>query len=259
MKRTMPIGWLLCAVLLVQADLGSASCSRCQLDGSPCPAGGVACTNTLDPFQFGTTECGQVPGCGNERFTNGAATCGVGDFADCAPLGACCRPDGSCAEASQNLCEVDGFYAGDGTTCGGTVCPVVGGGCCSRFSGSCTPKTEAFCVAFGSFGGDFYLGDGTTCSDGACGCCQCDCPAGTDACIPTNAIGGCITACQDAGCSFPAGNTGDVCVAPDLCARNTPTPAPAVAPATSSSGVVIIALVLLAAGVLSILRSRAPE
>jgi hypothetical protein len=73
-------------------------------------------------------------------------------------------------QATQNLCEVDGFYAGDGTMCDSVECPVVGGACCSRFSGSCIAKTEAFCVAFGSFGGDYYLGDGSVCEDGACGC-----------------------------------------------------------------------------------------
>ncbi len=229
-----------------------AQCARCQMGGVPCPPGEVACT-TADTLQFGTTECSQVPGCGAERSSDGGATCGLGAFADCAPLGACCRPDGSCSEASQNLCEVDGFFAGEGTTCNGFVCPVVGGACCSRFSGSCERATEPFCVAFGSFGGNFYLGDGSECSDGACGCCQCDCPAG-GSCIQAMEIGGCVTACQDAGCSFPAGATGDVCVGPEVCARNTPVPSPVVAPTASNSGLAVIVALLVVAGSFSIVR-----
>jgi hypothetical protein len=250
--RTLLRVLILVGLTIAWQPSADAQCMRCENEGVPCPAGNAACTSDTGPTQFGGTECSQIPGCPSQTFSDNGATCGVGDFADCGPLGACCRPDGTCVEATQNLCEVDGFYAGDGTTCGGFECPVVGGACCSRFSGSCVAKTEAFCVAFGSFGGDYYLGDGSVCEDGVCGCCECNCEGGGPSCVQPLAVGGCVTACEAANCPFQAGMTGDFCVNNAECARR----AQQAIPTVSSRGLVLAASALLLLGVLAVLRRR---
>jgi hypothetical protein len=238
---------------LTLALLGSADaqCKQCRNDGAPCPAGNAGCTSDIGPTQFGGTECSQIPGCPSQTFTNNAATCGAGEFSECGPLGACCRPDGSCVQATQNLCEADGLYAGDGTVCGAFACPVVGGACCSRFSGSCVRKTEAFCEAFGSFGGDYYLGDGSVCEDGVCGCCQCTCDGGPS-CVPPRVVGGCVTACDEVNCSFKAGATGDFCASDAECVRRQIEGVPMV----SWWGLFLATSALLLVGALAALKRR---
>jgi hypothetical protein len=249
--RTLVFQLLVVTGLMVAlTPSADAQCMQCRNGGAPCPAGNAGCTTDTGSSQFGGIECSHIPGCPAETFANLAGACGVGEFSECGPLGACCRPDGSCVQATQNLCEVDGLYAGDGTMCDSVECPVVGGACCSRFSGSCIAKTEAFCVAFGSFGGDYYLGDGSVCEDGACGCCDCTCDAGP-MCVPPRVSGGCVTACNEVGCTFKAGATGDFCAGAE-CARRTLEAVPTV----SWSALALTGCLLLIGGTLAIIRRR---
>lgn len=73
---------------------------------------------------------------------------------DCLPTGACCFCDGTCQDGlTADACAVaGGVYAGDGTTCATTTCPVVGA-CCFP-DGTCADGVyEADCLAAG---GVFY-------------------------------------------------------------------------------------------------------
>lgn len=247
---------LLAALVVVSLPLApeelAAVCRRCQLDGVPCPAGNVACTSQEDVLPFGNVACQLIPGCGSQIFINGSATCGEGDFADCAPLGACCIAGGGCEQATKTLCEVRGVYLGDGTTCGDVNCPPVGGACCSAFSGSCTLEVQSFCLAFERE--DRFLGDGTPCETGTCGCCQCRCEEG-GACVEAMVPGGCVTACQEIGCTFPIFNTGSRCLN-GVCAPFFPAQVPAPAPAASRGGLALIGIVLTAIGAIALLRRR---
>jgi hypothetical protein len=74
----------------------------------------------------------------------------------CQP-GACCLPDGSCAEISSIGCDhAGGLYGGDGADCTST-CPT--GACCSTVDGSCAEITGFGC----NNAGFTYHGDATTC------------------------------------------------------------------------------------------------
>ena len=78
--------------------------------------------------------------------------------------GACCRPDGTCFEASQAFCTTSGgVYQGDGTTCGTVNCPQPPTGACCLTSG-CTILTQAQCTAQNGT----YQGNNTTCSTAGC-------------------------------------------------------------------------------------------
>jgi hypothetical protein len=80
--------------------------------------------------------------------------------------GACCYPDGSCADdILQAACEADGgTFMGDLTTCAEVDCGPYMGACCFP-DGSCGDNlTEAEC----SGQGGAYMGDGTTCSGVEC-------------------------------------------------------------------------------------------
>ena len=246
LARTWLLGCALLVAVVFTCGQSWALCKVCELDDEPCPAGGNACTAD-DPLEFTGLECGLVPGCENAALTNPAATCGQGDFAGCAPLGACCLPDGSCVSATQNLCAVNGLYGGDGTTCTGFECPAVGGACCSPIGGTCFAATEFLCESFGSV----FRGDGTQCQDGTCGCCQCDCKTG-GSCVSALAVGGCQTACAGIGCTFTAFATGDVCATDSSCVRRSQEGAPA----ASHQGLLIGVLGLLAVGSWSLLRRR---
>jgi hypothetical protein len=74
--------------------------------------------------------------------------------------GACCFPDGSCAELTAANCDAGGGdYQGDGTACAGTVCVPVTGACC--IGTDCIVDTQARCEALGGH----YIGDGVPCVD----------------------------------------------------------------------------------------------
>lgn len=122
--------------------------------------------------------------------------------------GACCLPDGSCANTTQSNCEsLGGIYQGDGTVCSPDLCPAPTEGACCLANGVCVVETEAQCISDGGVfqgvgtdctpnpcpgaptgacchgetcdietqsdcegSGGFYLGDETTCDPNPCGC-----------------------------------------------------------------------------------------
>ncbi len=69
----------------------------------------------------------------------------------CFPIGACCLPDGACADGqSPEECEaLRGTFQGDQTTCAGASCPVPEGACCQG-SNCFGPLSQTDCeLAFG--------------------------------------------------------------------------------------------------------------
>jgi hypothetical protein len=81
--------------------------------------------------------------------------------------GACCYPDGSCADGlSRTECEAQGgSYMGDGTACSSVECVTEPQGACCYADGSCVDDlTESEC----SGQGGTYMGDETTCSGVEC-------------------------------------------------------------------------------------------
>ena len=142
----------------------------CDVLGGEFTAAGVQCDPDLCPLPRGA--CCIVPDTCD--FTNEFLCLGdrggfsweqdrnCSPFNPCAePVGACCMPDGSCAdEMLQSDCEnQDGIYNGDFSLCAdpGLQC-VTRGACCLPQSG-CDVRTESECII--SQGA--YSGDGTHC------------------------------------------------------------------------------------------------
>ncbi|UCB52276.1 MAG: T9SS type A sorting domain-containing protein [Candidatus Zixiibacteriota bacterium] len=112
------------------------------------------------------------------------------------PQGACCYPDGSCADdQSQAQCEADGgTYMGDGTACFGVECVAQPQGACCYPDGSCADdQYQAQCEADGGT----YMGDLTTCAQ-----VECD-PQAQGACC--YADGSCVDDLTRAECSGQGG------------------------------------------------------
>jgi hypothetical protein len=83
------------------------------------------------------------------------------------PPGACCYPDGSCADLLDSAdCESQGgVYQGDGTSCVGVECVAQPQGACCYPDGSCADdQYQAQCEADGGA----YMGDLTTCDQVDC-------------------------------------------------------------------------------------------
>ncbi len=80
----------------------------------------------------------------------------------CFPQGACCLPDGSCADgmSPDDCAAAGGIFQGDGTTCADVNCPAPVGACCFD-TGFCLELTEADCA----LAGGSWAGAGTDCAD----------------------------------------------------------------------------------------------
>jgi len=101
------------------------------------------------------------------------------------PQGACCYPDGSCADLLDSAdCESQGgAYMGDGTACFAVECPAQPQGACCYADGSCADdQYQAQCEADGGT----YMGDLTSCAQVECdpqgqgACCYPDGSCGDD-------------------------------------------------------------------------------
>jgi hypothetical protein len=106
---------------------------------------------------------------------------------------ACCFPDGTCEDLTQDDCNsAGGTYQGDGTSCDTVDCPQPKGACC-LVDGSCTVVLEDECLAQDGV----YQGDLTTCADA-------DCPQPTGACCAAD--GSCLeltqAECADTGGTY---------------------------------------------------------
>ena len=83
---------------------------------------------------------------------------------NCEPVGACCLPQGGCAEAeTESYClNAGGTYQGDTSVCSSSNCPVPGA-CCFD-DGSCQEVMQQVCAKMA--GG--YQGDSTNCASANC-------------------------------------------------------------------------------------------
>ncbi|MHC5005620.1 MAG: hypothetical protein ACYTJ0_21170, partial [Planctomycetota bacterium] len=126
---------------------------------------------------------------------------------DC--VGACCFPDGSCQELTQDECaSAGGAFQGVGVLCDQIECPQPKGACCFA-DGSCAVLTLDECAAAGGE----YLGDQTICSPNPC-------PPPTGACCAID--GSCVVTSQ-AECDMQGGlyQGDDVACDPNPCPQPT--------------------------------------
>lgn len=133
---------------------------------------------------------------------SGVAGAGVGG-------GACCLPDSTCAELSEDDCDAEGGVFQPTGSCSGVRC----GACCSGID-DCEPQFEANCISPAVFGGE-----GTTCDGNRCPlCCSC---TGESACArpcasePLACLG-CESPCVNTLVFF--GNCDDGCEPTGCCA-----------------------------------------
>ncbi|HYE61799.1 MAG TPA: hypothetical protein VD997_07360 [Phycisphaerales bacterium] len=170
--------------------------------GSGCPSnGGWARFSALQgDFQFGSS-C--FPGC---RPHGDVVMRAVWSGVNCQPgVGACCMPDGQCAQMTVSDCgTAGGSYAGDGISCASANCPQPQGACCFN-TGFCSVIGQQDCVGAGGT----FAGVGTQCA----GPNQNQCPLG--ACCLQD--GACATGFTQQTCSAQGGTfrgTGSNCDQP---------------------------------------------
>jgi hypothetical protein len=150
----------------------------------------------------------------NFLTTNGTRVEFGGDafFVNGAPAGACCMPNGSCSQLTQNECTTaGGTFLGNFTVCNAGSCPDMGA-CCYP-DGSCTIDDPTPCEDTGGM----YQGDGTTCDSANCpqpgACCL-----ATGMCVQAMALGG--ADCTNVGGAYQGDNTtcaGVMCPQPGAC------------------------------------------
>lgn len=125
--------------------------------------------------------------------------------------GACCKPDGTCLETTEPLCDsLSGFFQGDQTTCAEVSCPDPQGACCVPSTEACVDGvTEEQCTAFN---GIFLIGN--SCGDVICfpkgACCTLE-----GSCVPEVSPEACAafegtfqgdgTSCDSVECPAPQG------------------------------------------------------
>lgn len=145
------------------------------LGGCPLPTGaccqGESCS-VQDEYQ-----CDRLGGTWQQNVA-----CAAGGDNPCLPRGACCSPNGTCSDESEENClgVVGGVFQGDNSSCAsaGAVCQL--GACCKH--GVCNYVSRTSCA--NNLG--FWRGAGTNCSGGLCSptgaCCSGqDCVGGADA------------------------------------------------------------------------------
>ncbi len=161
-------------------DFCSPGCQQCLTYSGPfIPHDAMGCddckNNVFGP-PFGKDTC--FLGSSGNIVIRAIVECDSGD-------GACCLPDGSCAEMSNTVCEsLQGVFQGVGTTCATTNCVVPTGACC--VAGVCTDGLDKqFCEVLAE---GTWLGPNTVCDAQSCilptrACCL---PAPDKSCIETD-------------------------------------------------------------------------
>lgn len=127
----------------------------------PCPAPtGACCFGPFNCLNFTESDCNLAAG-----TWQGAGTACVPVTGEC-PLGACCLPDGTCADdtSAVTCAAMSGVYQGDLTNCAATSCPQPTGACCLS-NGSCLELTLTDC---GVIPGSNWSGPLTTCPGTCC-------------------------------------------------------------------------------------------
>ncbi len=128
-----------------------STCNGIQLQGLYC-SDSQACRINGTPDTCQDLDIGCCDSLGGQSL--GSATI-------CGQAGACCLPDGSCAEIAPLSCSDQGGLSGGAAICDmSTTCQL---GCC-LLGNSCSRQTEAQCDGQG---GDFR-GDGSLCGNNGC-------------------------------------------------------------------------------------------
>lgn len=187
---------------VLSATLASQFRGHCYiLDGidtcTPFVIGDVGCSEDCITTQVASADLppGQyavfvaAPGCNDDGIFDGLP-CGNGDndyqlFITCTPpptpTGACCLPDGSCADGiTQASCELvlecgdcdmpdpDGGPGCSDPECEAIVCAVDPFCCDTAWDGICADEAAMLCMCTGADSGGVYLGDGTVCPGPLC-------------------------------------------------------------------------------------------
>lgn len=146
---------------LPQVDCGAAGGTWLGV-GVPCTPN--PCPQPMGACCFGPASCLDLSQ-GDCTLTGGtwqgAGTACVGGSC---PLGACCLPDGTCADgvAAGACVGMGGTYQGDLTQCAAVNCPQPLGACCLS-NGNCLVLTETNCLVIPLSN---WAGALTDCSDG---------------------------------------------------------------------------------------------
>ncbi len=128
------------------------------------------------------------------------------------PTGACCLPDGSCADdlTAGECAAQGGLYQGDDSDCSMVSCPQPQGACCIPATGGCLDLTAANCAIVGGL----WAGAGTNCATYVCfpsgACClpdgQCVDDSTPEDCAALNGtFMGNGTTCDSVECPEPEG------------------------------------------------------
>lgn len=204
------------------------------IQGLPCDKGefcktaeGECCCDFFGVCTTRPTACPRIVdyvcGCDGRTYINECEADRAGVSIDhrgpCTPIGACCYPDGGCANVPQDLCEADcGIFHGANSRCGGIISPVqvfslglsagpqaggtfdgispapirlvrcrpqARGACCTDDAGACTETYRCFCERDGGV----WRGNGTSCD-------EVDCPWDGRCCVE----GACLDDVSEAEC-----------------------------------------------------------
>jgi hypothetical protein len=148
-------------------ELTAAQCAleggNYQGDETTCA--GVSCPEVPGPCCFESTgncislKASQCLAAGGVPGPAGVSCAGY----VCFPSGACCLPDGSCAEglSPEECSALNGLYQGNSSVCGQVSCPEPIGACCFS-TGFCLELTEEEC----GLAGAAWAGVGSLCLDG---------------------------------------------------------------------------------------------
>jgi len=220
--------------ILATASCGLSTTCGLALAGSVLPGGIVGFGATFDQL-----------GPGDTTFLTITA-----DTTTPPPTGACCLPDGSCADGyvDGTCTAADGIYQGIGVTCAiGADCDIPPTGACCLLDGVCEELIEYDCLAAdGTYEGDETL----------CGGTQCPQPTPTGACCLPDGV--CEEILTDAECLGEGGvynGDGTMCLGDnngngidDTCEEPIPT--------VSEWGLILLTLLLLTAGTVALGRRR---
>lgn len=184
----VPGGWLSACAVGITGDFVIRAVVDCGAQpGACCTVGGgcssmlqADCTAAGGAFNGEGVSCGSITcreaccflpsGCSNLTVAqcNGATGFHQGPGTTCAgticfPHGACCSPDGSCANdiLDTDCTGAGGTYQGTGSLCANVSCPQPLGACCLQ-NGNCFDLLNEDCMPIPN---STWLGFGTDCTD----------------------------------------------------------------------------------------------
>ncbi len=196
---------------------GACNALPAEPTGACCDPATGGCSDTTNLLCQGTACSGSSCTTGQGVFQGAGSACASTNCPQ-PPVGACCLPDGTCAEGQTELQCTDalGTWQDADSTCAQVECPQPPplGACCLIAEGTCAENiTEADCTAGGAAQG-IWQGEATTCA-------QTSCPApATGACC---SLDGTCAVTTLADCANHWEGPGTDCTTADICVADAPT------------------------------------